>query len=222
MTERVVTARIVVTDSAAAQTSVVTLSGAVLDLGDRFTITARRTSFTVTLDSATGSSLRTVAAVAQRLATDITRTGLSGLTATARGNSLTLSDRATPRTAPAPTATASANTAPRVVHPLEGQWVVIGTRFSYRVPTDTFTDSRGDSLSLGAAQVSGRTAQPLPDWLSFNGLSRTFAGTPPIGTTSLALRVFASDGYGGSTSSDFVLDVRTTPPTTSTSTTTTT
>ncbi|MBK9446196.1 MAG: putative Ig domain-containing protein [Betaproteobacteria bacterium] len=74
--------------------------------------------------------------------------------------------------------------------------------FVFALPADAFVDPDvEDYLTLMAKQANG---DPLPGWLSFDAVTRTFSGTP--GNTevgSLALRVTATDGDGLSASSDF-------------------
>lgn len=60
----------------------------------------------------------------------------------------------------------------------------------FEVPADAFSDPDGDPLSFKAALSDG---SPLPDWLSFDGIS--FTGTPPQDFNgALELTVTASDG----------------------------
>lgn len=63
----------------------------------------------------------------------------------------------------------------------------------------------GDTLTYTATQAGG---VPLPSWLSFNGSTRTFSGTPGNSDIGLiTLRVTATDIAGGSISTDFALEV---------------
>ena len=50
-----------------------------------------------------------------------------------------------------------------------------GTPFSFTFAANTFGDADGDPLTY-TAQLSGGGA--LPAWLSFDGATRTFSGTP--------------------------------------------
>ena len=102
------------------------------------------------------------------------------------------------------------NNPPTVQNSIPDRTATAGTAFSYTFPTNTFADADSDSLTYMAALSNGN---PWPSWLTFNGNSRTFSGTPPAAAT-LTVRVTASDGNGGSVSDDFVITVSaTTPPT---------
>ena len=109
---------------------------------------------------------------------------------------------------------AAANTAPTVANAIPDQAATAGTAFSYAFPANTFSDAdTGDTLSYTATKT-GDTA--LPTWLAFAASTRTFSGTPQaadIGT--VAVKVTASDGNGGSVSDTFDITVAadTTPPT---------
>ncbi|NQV83083.1 MAG: FecR domain-containing protein [Rhodospirillales bacterium] len=97
----------------------------------------------------------------------------------------------------APTAAAVAGLSP-----------VISSAFSHQIPAGTFSDADGDGLSLSATLSDG---SPLPAWLSFDGATQTFSGTPPTVDT-FNLKVTGSDG-ASSVSTSFVL---TTAPTSAT------
>ena len=68
----------------------------------------------------------------------------------------------------------------------------------------------GDTLSYAATKADGMA---LPTWLAFTDSTRTFAGTPAtadVGT--VAVKVTASDGNGGSVSDTFDITVAATVP----------
>ena len=76
-------------------------------------------------------------------------------------------------------------------------------------PANTFNDADGDTLSYSAVQGDDSA---LPTWLSFTEATRTFSGTPQstdVGT--VAVKVTASDGNGGSVSDTFNIVVTATP-----------
>ena len=106
--------------------------------------------------------------------------------------------------------------APTVATAIPDQPATAGTAFSYAFPANTFSDADiGDTLTYAATKADGAT---LPAWLSFAAGTRTFSGTPQaadIGT--VAVKVTASDGNGGSVSDTFDITVSaagdTTPPT---------
>lgn len=73
--------------------------------------------------------------------------------------------------------------------------VVEGSAWEFAVPTDAFSDvDAGDALTLTSGLVGG---QPLPAWLSFNGTTGIFAGTPPVGELgTLSVALTATDMAG--------------------------
>jgi len=80
--------------------------------------------------------------------------------------------------------------APVVSAPIVDQVVSENASFSFQVPTGTFTDADGDTLTYGATLDGGGA---LPAWLSFDAATRTFSGTP-LAPGSVAVTVTASDG----------------------------
>ena len=83
------------------------------------------------------------------------------------------------------------NDAPLLALPLANHAESAGQTFSYTLPDNTFTDGdAGDSLSLAAKLADG---SPLPDWLHFDGATRTFSGTAPATAGSISIRVTATD-----------------------------
>lgn len=69
----------------------------------------------------------------------------------------------------------------------------VGHLFNFTVPDDTFFDEDGDSsFTYSATQIDG---SPLPFWLSFNALTKTFSGTPKE-ASKLRILITATDtGY---------------------------
>ena len=106
------------------------------------------------------------------------------------------------------------NNPPTVANAIPDQSATAGTAFSYAFPANTFSDAdTGDTLSYTATKTDDTA---LPTWLAFAAGTRTFSGTPQaadIGT--VAVKVTASDGNGGSVSDTFDITVAadTTPPT---------
>ncbi|NUQ61803.1 MAG: tandem-95 repeat protein [Pirellulales bacterium] len=97
------------------------------------------------------------------------------------------------------------NDPPAVTSPIADlttpQWEI----FRYTFPASTFTDVEGDPLGYTAAQANGT---PLPAWLSFDGPTRTFSGTPlqaDVGV--IVVRLTARDPSGASANDDFRLTV---------------
>ena len=107
-------------------------------------------------------------------------------------------------------ANGSTNNAPMVANAIPDQSATAGTAFSYAFPDTTFSDADSDTLSYSAALADGMS---LPTWLAFTDSTRTFSGTAAaadVGT--VAVKVTASDGNGGSVSDTFDITVGTTVP----------
>lgn len=103
---------------------------------------------------------------------------------------------------------ATTNHAPISATKLESKIVVKGTILDFTLPSNTFSDLDGDSLTYTAKQVNGTAL----DWLSFNPTTGRFLGTPPGGTTTfptLYVSVTATDKGGLSATSDFHIAVAT-------------
>lgn len=100
----------------------------------------------------------------------------------------------------------AANDAPALVHPIASQQARQGSAFAYIIPADAFADvDAGDVLAYTATRSNG---SPLPQWLSFNPLTRAFGGTPARDDVGdLSIRVTATDGALASASADFALAV---------------
>jgi VCBS repeat-containing protein len=110
-----------------------------------------------------------------------------------------------------------ANDAPLLATPIADQSANAGAPFSFTFAANTFTDiDQGDVLSYRASLADG---SPLPSWLSFDGATRTFTGTPPGGggdgcgcdcgggATTADIRVTATDLASASASDVFKLSV---------------
>ncbi|MBF0437341.1 MAG: putative Ig domain-containing protein [Magnetococcales bacterium] len=96
----------------------------------------------------------------------------------------------------------STNDAPTVANTIADQtWSGSGIK-SFQVPANTFVDTDGDILAYTATLADG---SPLPAWLTFDPATRTFSGNPPNGVTTLALKVIADDGHGGTGAAPFNL-----------------
>jgi hypothetical protein len=102
------------------------------------------------------------------------------------------------------------NDAPTVANPIPNQAASEDAAFSLVVPSNTFSDADGDSLTY-TAQLAGGGA--LPTWLSFDPSTGTFSGTPTNGDVgTLSIDVIASDGNGGSVTDTFSITVNTLSP----------
>ncbi len=102
------------------------------------------------------------------------------------------------------------NAAPYVAGAIAHQNATTGTAFTHTLAAGTFVDPNGDALTLTATLANG---QPLPSWLSFNAVTRTFSGTPPTGNTdTLLIAVTATDPSGAKAADVFSLTVATFNP----------
>jgi VCBS repeat-containing protein len=100
-----------------------------------------------------------------------------------------------------------ANDAPQLVVPLADRNANAGRAFEFALPAGAFVDvDANDSLSFSAVLAN---ENPLPDWLAFDPTSGRFTGTPPDAAagTTLQIRVYASDLFGGAASDVFALSI---------------
>lgn len=108
---------------------------------------------------------------------------------------------------------ANVNDAPTLTNPLANQTATEGSGFNFAIPSGSFIDiDAGDSLTYTATLTSGAL---LPSWLSFDGATQTFSGTPSdsdVGT--LSLRITATDTAPAAISTTFDLAIANlnTPP----------
>jgi VCBS repeat-containing protein len=98
------------------------------------------------------------------------------------------------------------NDDPTVTKEIPDQTATENKGFSFTFAADTFSDiDVGDTLTYSATLENGN---PLPSWLSFNGNSRTFSGTPINSDRGiLNVKVTASDSQSATASDIFVLTV---------------
>ncbi|WP_160164147.1 malectin domain-containing carbohydrate-binding protein, partial [Nafulsella turpanensis] len=97
------------------------------------------------------------------------------------------------------------NNPPVVANPIPNQQAIEGVAFNFTFAENTFNDPDGDILTYTAALSNDNQ---LPSWLSFEGTTRTFSGSPAASDVgSLAIKVVVSDGVGGSVSDIFDLTV---------------
>lgn len=86
------------------------------------------------------------------------------------------------------------------------QTAAVNSLYNFTFPADTFSDvDSGDSLTYSATPAN---SNPLPNWLSFNPITRTFVGIPTnsdVGTMSVLIK--ATDGANASTFASFNLTV---------------
>jgi hypothetical protein len=76
--------------------------------------------------------------------------------------------------------------------------------FNYTFPDSTFIDDDGNNTLTYSATLSN--GNPLPAWLSFNPLTRTFSGTP-MEIININIKVTASDSANASATCSFVLSI---------------
>ncbi|MHC9063885.1 putative Ig domain-containing protein, partial [Nitrospira sp. CMX1] len=153
-----------------------------VDAGDTLTYSAALTDGTalptwLTFDSATRTFSGTPTnSEVGTLDLAVTTTDVGGLNAT---GAFTLTVR-------------NVNDAPTVANLIADQQATQGTAFSFLVPGNAFADvDVGDALTYRVTLANGT---PLPTWLSFNGTTRTFSGTPGSGDTGvLTIKVTATD-----------------------------
>ena len=102
------------------------------------------------------------------------------------------------------------NNPPTVATAIPDQSATAGTAFSYVFPANTFSDAdTGDTLSYTATKTDDTA---LPTWLAFAATTRTFSGTPQATDAgTVAVKVTASDGNGGSVSDTFDITVAADP-----------
>ena len=115
---------------------------------------------------------------------------------------------------PAADNNSTVNAVPTLAAAIPNQMATTGTAFNYAFPSGTFSDANGDTLTYMATKPDNAA---LPTWLGFTAASRAFSGTPQAGdVATVAVKVTANDGNGGTVSDTFNIEVRssdTTPPT---------
>ena len=97
------------------------------------------------------------------------------------------------------------NDAPITLQEIDDQTIAEDSLFSFVVPTNTFGDVDGDTLSLSATLADGSL---LPSWLTFDAATQTFSGMPlnsDVGNVDVI--VTANDNDGGTISDTFALSV---------------
>ncbi|WP_448599762.1 Ig-like domain-containing protein [Thermoleptolyngbya sp.] len=99
------------------------------------------------------------------------------------------------------------NDAPVLQKPISDQTAVTGKGFSLVLDADTFVDvDAGDVLTYSAGLSNGN---PLPAWLTFDPVTRTFSGTPAgENVGSYRVVVQATDRSGISVADEFDLVVK--------------
>ncbi|MGC1242924.1 MAG: putative Ig domain-containing protein [Chryseosolibacter sp.] len=86
----------------------------------------------------------------------------------------------------------SVNQPPTVTNQISDMAASVGVLFSFTFELNTFSDANGDSLRYSATLSNNNS---LPAWLTFDGRTRTFQGTPQTPDIStIEIRLTASDG----------------------------
>ncbi|HHQ49041.1 MAG TPA: hypothetical protein ENK19_09200, partial [Acidobacteria bacterium] len=98
------------------------------------------------------------------------------------------------------------NDAPQAFRPIEDRAVMEDAPFTFTVPEEAFIDvDVGDVLTWSAELSDG---SPLPEWLSFDGATRSFSGLPTNDEVGdMPLRVKVTDLEGAQAWQDFTLTV---------------
>lgn len=97
------------------------------------------------------------------------------------------------------------NDAPAIVNLLQDRSFGDNQLVSFQIPSDAFQDVDHTMLTYTATLEDG---SPLPSWLGFDAVTRSFSGRPPNNTTQdYSIRVTAMDAQGLSTFDDFVLHI---------------
>ncbi|MBD2461908.1 cadherin-like domain-containing protein [Oscillatoria sp. FACHB-1407] len=98
------------------------------------------------------------------------------------------------------------NDAPVLANPIGDRTITAGVPLALTLPAITFTDvDQGDVLSWTATLENG---SPLPTWLQFDALTRSFSGTPTnIDAGTLAIRVTATDANNAVAQDIFALTI---------------
>ncbi|MEQ8905559.1 FG-GAP-like repeat-containing protein [Ekhidna sp.] len=97
------------------------------------------------------------------------------------------------------------NDAPTVLNPIADQEATQGKFFFLEFAENTFVDLDGDELTYTSTLLDG---SPLPEWLTFSGIDRTYSGTPSsddVGSISILLT--AADSNGGTAQDTFVIEI---------------
>jgi flagellar hook-associated protein FlgK len=97
------------------------------------------------------------------------------------------------------------NDAPAVVNAIADQAAQEDAPFSFTIPSGAVVDPDGDTLTYAAKLANG---DPLPAWLSFDAVTRTFSGTPANGDVGkISVTVTATDGSSAAVSDTFEIAV---------------
>jgi hypothetical protein len=82
------------------------------------------------------------------------------------------------------------NLSPYIISLLQNQTAVTGQTFNFTIPDNIFFDDDNVIALTYSATLSN--GSPMPSWISFNPLTRTFSGTP-VETGEITIRVVVTD-----------------------------
>jgi hypothetical protein len=97
------------------------------------------------------------------------------------------------------------NYIPYVKNHIPNQSAIVGQLFSYTIPDSTFSDDDGNNTLFYSAKLTN--GNPLPAWLAFDSITRTFKGNPDIVQT-LNIKIKATDTQGASASTTLKIIVK--------------
>ncbi len=94
------------------------------------------------------------------------------------------------------------NFIPYLNHQIPNQSIDSSQSFNYTIPDSTFIDDDGNNTLTYSATLSN--GNPLPAWLSFDPITRTFSGTPAE-TININVKVTAIDSANATATCTFVI-----------------
>jgi Putative Ig domain/Domain of unknown function (DUF4114)/Lipase (class 3) len=105
----------------------------------------------------------------------------------------------------APAAVVLPNRPPTISTPIADTVATQGSVFNFAVPSNSFQDPDGNTLTYKATLDNGN---PLPTWLAFDPNTRLFSGTPSISdVTNINVNVTATDPQQASVTDTFKIEV---------------
>jgi hypothetical protein len=96
------------------------------------------------------------------------------------------------------------NFAPYLLNQIQNQTDSVGYNYSYTFPDTTFIDDDANNTLTYSATLSN--GNPLPSWLSFDSVSRTFIGTP-TSTGNYSIKVTATDTANAKATCTFTIKI---------------
>jgi hypothetical protein len=100
------------------------------------------------------------------------------------------------------------NFVPYVKTPIPNQTVTVEHSYNYTIPDSTFFDDDGNSTLIYSAKLNN--GSPLPSWLIFDSVTRTFSGIPTTAGFS-RIKVTATDTANASISIAFSITAQPVP-----------